>query len=85
MENFIGMLSNLKLEYHVTYILGQKVGGSDNFLVDCGAFLFHTCGAAAGPEELKGVKLGRIGDRYLVKGSCTQNRKSLIRKKRINF
>ena len=36
--------------------------------------------AAAGPEELKGVKLGRIGDRYLVKGSCTQNRKSLIKK-----
>jgi len=48
--------------------------------VDCGELLFHTCGAAAGPEELKGVKLGRIGDRYLVKGSCTQNRKSLIKK-----
>ena len=58
----------------------QKVGGSDNFLVDCGACLFHTCGGAAGPDELKGVKLGRIGDRYLVKGSCTQNRKSLIKK-----
>ena len=53
--------------------------------MDCGALLFHTCGAAAGPEELKGVKLGRIGDRYLVKGSCTQNRKSLIRKKESIF
>ena len=53
--------------------------------MDCGALLFHTCGAAAGPEELKGVKLGRIGDRYLVKGSCTQNRKSLIKKNKSIF